>query len=97
MEKAVDQKESVAPNQQSRIEVADIFRHYIGDYQKVYKLHPDHYKVVNDILECRTAILGGHIYSCTECGHRINVYNSCGNRHCPKCQTTAKSRIKRKK
>ena len=92
MEKAVDQKESVAPNQQSRIEVADIFRHYIGDYQKAYKLHPDHYKVVNDILECRTAILGGHIYSCTECGHRINVYNSCGNRHCPKCQTTAKAR-----
>ena len=92
MEKAVDQKESVAPNQQSRIEVADIFRHYIGDYQKVYKLHPDHYKVINDILECRTAILGGHIYSCTECGHRIHVYNSCGNRHCPKCQTTAKAR-----
>ncbi len=73
-------------------EVADVFRRYIADYQKQYKLHPDHYKVVGDILECRTPFLGGHVHVCNDCNHSVNVYNSCGNRHCPKCQTMAKAR-----
>ncbi|MBU1169569.1 MAG: IS91 family transposase [Proteobacteria bacterium] len=73
-------------------EMAEIFRRYIGDYQKSYKLHPDHYKVVGDILECRTPFLGGHIHVCNDCDSTAHVYNSCGNRHCPKCQTMAKAR-----
>ena len=74
------------------IEVADIFRKHIGDYQKCYKLHPDHYKVVYDILNCRTAYLSGHMEKCNCCGKERPAYNSCRNRHCPKCQTVTKER-----
>jgi Putative transposase/Transposase zinc-binding domain len=76
----------------SGIEVADILRLHIGDYQKHYKLHPDHYKVVYDILNCRTAYLGGHLERCDCCGKERPAYNSCRNRHCPKCQTITKER-----
>ena len=74
------------------VEVADIFRRHINDYQARYKLHPEHYKVASDIMECRTPYLGGHIHVCSDCGHKVELYNSCGNRHCPKCQTVAKAR-----
>ncbi|WP_459919187.1 transposase zinc-binding domain-containing protein, partial [Desulfocicer niacini] len=74
------------------VEVSDIFRRHINDYQARYKLHPEHYKVASDIMECRTPYLGGHIHACSDCGHEIELYNSCGNRHCPKCQTVAKAR-----
>src|SRR5438128_10975488 len=47
-----------------------------------------HLKVLLAIARCRTAALGGHIDECTRCGHRATIsYNSCRNRHCPKCQT----------
>lgn len=74
------------------VEIADIFRMHINDYQKLYKLHPDHYKVVYDILNCRTAYLGGHMEKCDCCGKERPAYNSCRNRHCPKCQTITKER-----
>ena len=74
------------------VEVSDIFRRHINDYQARYKLHPEHYKVASDIMECRTPYLGGHIHACSDCGHEVELYNSCGNRHCPKCQTVAKAR-----
>ena len=49
-----------------------------------------HIKVLFAIARCRTAALGGHIDECTHCGHRATIsYNSCRNRHCPKCQTGA--------
>jgi predicted RNA-binding Zn-ribbon protein involved in translation (DUF1610 family) len=52
-----------------------------------------HIKVLLAIVRCRTAALGGHIDECTRCGHRIAIsYNSCRNRHCPKCQTGARER-----
>jgi len=52
-----------------------------------------HVKVLRAIRRCRTAALGGHIDQCTRCGHRATVsYNSCRNRHCPKCQTAARDR-----
>ena len=52
-----------------------------------------HIKVLLAIARCRTAALGGHIDECTRCGHRAAIsYNSCRNRHCPKCQTTARER-----
>src|SRR3989442_9408701 len=50
-------------------------------------------KVLLAIARCRTAALGGHIDECTRCGHRATIsYNSCRNRHCPKCQTAARER-----
>ncbi len=52
-----------------------------------------HLKVLLAIARCRTAALGGHIDECTRCGHRATIsYNSCRNRHCPKCQTGARER-----
>src|SRR3984893_1868665 len=52
-----------------------------------------HIKVLRAIARCRTAALGGHIDECTRCGHRATIsYNSCRNRHCPKCQTGARER-----
>ncbi len=50
-------------------------------------------KVLRAIARCRTAALGGHVDQCTRCGHRATIsYNSCRNRHCPKCQTAARER-----
>jgi hypothetical protein len=52
-----------------------------------------HVKVLLAIARCRTAALGGHVDQCTRCGHRATIsYNSCRNRHCPKCQTAARER-----
>jgi hypothetical protein len=51
-----------------------------------------HVKVLRAIERCRTAALGGHLDECTRCGHRAISYNSCRNRHCPKCQTAARER-----
>jgi len=52
-----------------------------------------HVKVLLAIARCRTATLGGHVDQCTRCGHRATIsYNSCRNRHCPKCQTAARER-----
>src|SRR6267378_3148839 len=51
-----------------------------------------HVKVLLAIRRCRTAALGGHLDECTRCGHRAISYNSCRNRHCPKCQTAARER-----
>jgi hypothetical protein len=52
-----------------------------------------HVKVLLAIARCRTAALGGHVDQCTRCGHRATIsYNSCRNRHCPKCQIAARNR-----
>src|ERR1700693_3309524 len=52
-----------------------------------------HIKVLLAIARCRTAVLGGHVDECPRCGHRATIsYNSCRNRHCPKCQTGARER-----
>ena len=51
-----------------------------------------HVKVLLAIARCRTAALGGHLDECTRCGHRAISYNSCRNRHCPKCQASARDR-----
>jgi hypothetical protein len=74
------------------VEVADILREHIKDYQERYSLLPHQYKIVSDLLNCRTAYLGGHVEKCDHCGaERIN-YNSCRNRHCPKCQNMPRER-----
>ena len=51
-----------------------------------------HLKVLLAILRCRTALLGGHVDACSRCGHQAISYNSCRNRHCPRCQTQARDR-----
>ena len=51
-----------------------------------------HVKVLVAILRCRTALLGGHLDACSRCGHQAISYNSCRNRHCPRCQTQARDR-----
>ncbi len=51
-----------------------------------------HLKIVTAIVNCRTSRLGGHIDQCSRCGHRAISYNSCRNRHCPKCQANARDR-----
>lgn len=77
---------------QHPVELSDILERHLHNYRQHYRLHPDHYKVVGDILECRTSFLGGHVYQCDTCGREKNQYNSCRNRHCPKCQTMAKAK-----
>src|SRR5947208_15843630 len=78
-----------------RFEVADIIRSAGTDFIERNRswLRWTHLKVLRAIARCRTAALGGHIDECTSCGHRAPIsYNSCRNRHCPKCQTGARER-----
>ena len=72
-------------------EVADIFRIYGDDYRQSHSLPLSHLKVMHAIETCRTAALGGHLERCDSCGFEKNAYNSCRNRHCPKCQALAKA------
>jgi len=71
-----------------RLEVADIFRAHGPAWRKARAGHVslDQLKVMSAIEICRTAALGGHVAACQKCGHRHIAYNSCRNRHCPKCQ-----------
>lgn len=74
------------------IEVQDILLEYGTQYQRKHKLSYAQSKAVSAIQNCRTAKLGGHIDVCEDCGHKQISYNSCRNRHCPKCQTLSKER-----
>lgn len=76
----------------NRLEVADIFHKHIDDYENEYPLWPEHKKIVSDILNCRSAHLGGHIERCDTCGTVRITYHSCRNRHCPKCQHMPRER-----
>jgi hypothetical protein len=76
----------------NRVEIADILHKHIGDYRNEYTLWPEHRKVVSDLLNCRTAHLGGHIEHCDTCGAIRITYHSCRNRHCPKCQHMPRER-----
>jgi len=77
-----------------QLEVADIIRSAGADFiaRNRHWLRWAQLKVLLAIARCRTAALGGHIDECTRCGHRVISYNSCRNRHCPKCQTAARDR-----
>lgn len=76
------------------LEVADIFRRYGVEYRQVYRatMSPDQRRVLRAIELCRTAALGGHKDRCDRCGHERISYDSCRNRHCPKCQSLAKAK-----
>jgi hypothetical protein len=69
------------------VELADIFRMHGANYCAQYRLTPQQYQAIHAIINCRTAMLGGHVYQCDHCGALHNTYNSCRNRHCPKCQS----------
>ncbi len=73
------------------LEVADVFRRYGADWRAANAGHVNltQRRVMTAIEICRTAALGGHVESCTECAHTRIAYNSCRNRHCPKCQWRA--------
>ena len=74
-----------------RWEVADVFRQYGGAYRCAHRLPLSHLKVMRAIEVCRTESLGGHVERCDTCGFERHAYNSCRNRHCPKCQALAKA------
>ena len=74
------------------IELADIFRLHGNQYRAKYRPSPQQRKVMNLIKVCRTAVLGGHMQQCDHCGYERPAYNSCRNRHCPKCQSSAKQK-----
>ena len=73
------------------LEVADIFRDHGSAWRYANAGHVslDQLKVMSAIERCRTAALGGHVARCEDCAHTIITYNSCRNRHCPKCQGAA--------
>jgi hypothetical protein len=73
-----------------KFEVADIFRLYGKNYRRSNCLSYEKIKVMHHIEVCRTAELGGHVEQCDQCGFKLNAYNSCRDRHCPKCQCLAK-------
>ena len=76
---------TVAPFQPAgrQLELAYIFEHFADELPA---LSADQSNAVYDILNCRTEAFGGHVYRCDHCNHQIDLYNSCLNRHCPKCQ-----------
>jgi hypothetical protein len=75
-----------------RLELADVVREYGAEFlrQWGHVVSPRQRKALHDIGACRTAALGGHVEQCDHCSHRVIAYNSCRNRHCPKCQSTAR-------
>jgi hypothetical protein len=74
-----------------RLEIADIFRTHGPAWRRANKGHVslNQLKVMSAIEACRTEALGGHVAACTKCDHQHIAYNSCKNRHCPKCQGPA--------
>src|SRR4051794_28187601 len=77
-----------------RLEVADVFQAQGDAFPALYGegLPPEQRRALSDIAACRPAALGGHLEECDRCGHRQVAYNSCRNRHCPKCQATEAAR-----
>ena len=73
------------------LEVADIFRDHGAAWRAANAGHVslEQLKVMSAIERCRTAALGGHVERCEKCSHTVTAYNSCRNRHCPKCQGAA--------
>ena len=77
-----------------RLEVADIFHRFGPAWREAHQGHISlgQLKVMSAIEHCRTSVLGGHVLQCPECEHVQIAYNSCRNRHCPKCQASSAKR-----
>jgi hypothetical protein len=74
---------AVHADRPDRVELADIIRAHAA---QLHGLSPTQQRVLRALTECRTAVLGGHRRACPQCGHQEIAYNSCRDRHCPKCQ-----------
>jgi hypothetical protein len=76
------------------LEVAEVMRSCRDTFLEQYgaSLTTEQRRALDDLTACRTAALGGHVLECPGCGYQEVSYNSCGNRHCPKCQATAAAR-----
>lgn len=73
-------------NKRQKVEVASVFNAYMGQTGTKLNLCHAQAKALGDIAACRTTGLGGHLNTCNQCGFKQQAYNSCHNRHCPKCQ-----------
>jgi len=73
----------------ARLDIADIVRAHRAELESAQRLTRSQKRVLTDIAQCRTAALGGHIDLCPRCGYEHPAYNSCRDRHCPKCQALA--------
>jgi hypothetical protein len=73
-------------NERQKIEIGDIFRRFESDYNQQYNMANEQQKAFSAIMNCRSQELGGHTLKCDNCGNVQHAYNSCRNRHCPKCQ-----------
>ena len=82
--------DSLTPKKQEQVELADIFRRCGDDYRRSHAVSYEQLKVMHHIQICRTAELGGHVEQCDQCSFEQIAYNSCRDRHCPKCQTLTK-------
>jgi hypothetical protein len=78
-------------NQKQKFDMADIFRRQTETFPLHHVLHAEQRKAFDAIVNCRTLALGGHMLQCSECSHTSQSYNSCRNRHCPKCQAMKKA------
>jgi hypothetical protein len=81
-----------AGEKRGRPELADIFRQYGERFEQTHWVSAAEHKVIRAVTVCRTQELGGHLDRCDACGFERPAYNSCRNRHCPKCQSLAKAR-----
>src|SRR5262249_19299305 len=79
-------------SKRSALDIGDIFRAHRDAFTKTHILSPEQMKVLHAISRCRTAVLGGHADVCDSCGYTEVSYNSCRDRHCPKCLAPAQAR-----
>jgi len=77
------------PTRAGRFDIADIVRGHRAELESVQRLTRSQKRALTDIAQCRTEVLGGHLDQCVRCGYEHPSYNSCRNRHCPKCQALA--------
>lgn len=89
---AVGPSSKEVPMKRPKWEVADIIRLHAKQYCHDHRLPLSHLKILHSIEVCRTAYLGGHVEQCDACGFERYAYNSCRNRHCPKCQALTKAK-----
>jgi len=78
--------------EESPLKVGDIFRAHGEAYRRTHNLSAAQVRVMGHIEACKTEVLGGHVDTCTRCGHKVASYNSCGDRHCPECQSFSQAK-----
>jgi len=88
MQKAYNSRQPLSHN--NTPEVADVLRRYGAKYRSTHPVSYKQSKVMHHIQTCRSAQLGGHVQQCSQCGFEQIAYNSCRDRHCPKCQSMVK-------